>query len=109
MYRYLVCTLLLLWGVACVRAENWPNWRGPNQIGIGSERDLPVTWSATKNVRWKVALPEEGKTFVLAAGREFRKIATNDVDESTYAGLAASKGELFLRTWKHLYCIGREQ
>jgi outer membrane protein assembly factor BamB len=47
----------------------------------------------------------EGKTFVLAASPTFRLLATNDVGEPTYAALAASNGELFLRTWKHLYCI----
>jgi hypothetical protein len=47
----------------------------------------------------------EGKMFVLAAGLRFQLLATNDLGEPTYAALAASEGELFLRTWKHLYCI----
>jgi outer membrane protein assembly factor BamB len=38
-------------------AENWPNWRGPKNDGISTETGLPVEWSATKNVAWKVALP----------------------------------------------------
>src|SRR5262245_48970353 len=47
----------------------------------------------------------EGQTFVLAASPRFQRLATNDADEPTYAALAASNGELFLRTWKHLYCL----
>lgn len=47
----------------------------------------------------------EGQTYVLAAGSKFQRIATNDIGEPTYAALAASDGEIFLRTWKHLYCI----
>lgn len=39
-------------------ADNWPAWRGPNGDGVSTERNLPLTWSATQNVRWKVALPE---------------------------------------------------
>ena len=62
MYRYLISALLLLGAATGARAENWPNWRGPSQNGISSERDLPVAWSATRNVRWKVALPEAGNS-----------------------------------------------
>src|SRR5438874_13110412 len=62
MYRQLTCVLLLLWGATFGRAENWPHWRGPHQNGVSGERDLPVTWSATKNVRWKVPLPEAGNS-----------------------------------------------
>jgi outer membrane protein assembly factor BamB len=47
-----------------------------------------------------------GKTFVLAASPKFELLATNDLEEPTYASLAVSNGELFIRTWKHLYCIG---
>jgi outer membrane protein assembly factor BamB len=36
----------------------WPQWRGPNLNGSSSTaRDLPVTWSTTENVAWRVALP----------------------------------------------------
>ena len=38
-------------------AENWPHWRGPTMNGISTEKNLPVEWSDTKNVAWKVALP----------------------------------------------------
>lgn len=41
-------------------AENWPHWRGPTQNGISTEKNIPVEWSGTKNVAWKVALPGPG-------------------------------------------------
>ncbi|MDP7304563.1 MAG: PQQ-like beta-propeller repeat protein, partial [Pirellulaceae bacterium] len=47
-----------------------------------------------------------GDTFVVRPGREFKMITKNSVGEPTYAALAPSGGELFLRTHKHLYCIG---
>lgn len=37
--------------------ENWPGWRGPAGNGISSEKNLPVEWSPTQNVAWKLALP----------------------------------------------------
>jgi outer membrane protein assembly factor BamB len=49
----------------------------------------------------------EGQTFVLAAAPKFRLLATNDLREPTYAALAVSDGAIFLRTYEHLYCIGK--
>lgn len=62
MCRQTAIALILLAGPALVRAENWPTWRGPRENGISEERNLPVEWSPTKNVRWKVALPEAGNS-----------------------------------------------
>lgn len=38
-------------------AENWPNWRGPNQDGSSSETGLPVKFSTTEGVKWAADLP----------------------------------------------------
>jgi outer membrane protein assembly factor BamB len=48
----------------------------------------------------------EGVTFILDASPTFKVLAKNDIGEPTYAAIAAGNGELFLRTWQHLYCIG---
>lgn len=41
-------------------ADHWPGWRGPNADGITAEKQLPVTWSKTENVRWKVPVHGAG-------------------------------------------------
>jgi len=51
----------------------------------------------------------EGDTFVIAASDTFQLIAKNSLAESTYAAMAVSQGELFLRTHKHLYCIAKDK
>jgi hypothetical protein len=38
-------------------AGEWPQWRGLAGRGVAEVKDLPVTWSATENVLWKVLLP----------------------------------------------------
>src|SRR5438874_609738 len=53
--------VLLIW-VSVSRADNWPAWRGPKGDGHTQEKDLPLKWSATENVRWKVALPAPGNS-----------------------------------------------
>jgi len=49
-------------------AENWPTWRGPRGDGVTNETNLPLTWSATEGVRWKVALPERGNSSPIVWG-----------------------------------------
>jgi outer membrane protein assembly factor BamB len=41
-------------------AGNWPQWRGPNNDGISRDKGLPVEWSETKNVAWKLEMPGMG-------------------------------------------------
>jgi outer membrane protein assembly factor BamB len=50
------------WLAACdsVSGENWMRFRGPTGQGISSESQLPLTWSATKNIKWKASLPGTG-------------------------------------------------
>jgi outer membrane protein assembly factor BamB len=45
-----------------LRADNWPSWRGPEGIGVSRESNLPLTWSPSDNIRWKVKLPEAGNS-----------------------------------------------
>ncbi|QIF00412.1 PQQ-binding-like beta-propeller repeat protein [Roseimicrobium sp. ORNL1] len=45
-----------------VFGANWPMWRGPTNDGTTEETDLPVKWSTTENVKWKVSLPDRGNS-----------------------------------------------
>ncbi|HEY4490736.1 MAG TPA: PQQ-binding-like beta-propeller repeat protein, partial [Acidobacteriota bacterium] len=51
-----VFALFLLHAV-CVRAENWPGWRGPRRDGTSIESAVPLKWSRTENVLWRLPLP----------------------------------------------------
>lgn len=57
-----VLSLFALFLASDVHGENWPAWRGPHGDGVSNEKNLPVSWSATKNVKWKVALPDIGNS-----------------------------------------------
>ena len=41
-------------------AENWPQWRGLHNDGISTETDVPIQWSQSDNVRWRLPLPGDG-------------------------------------------------
>lgn len=52
-----VFCLLTLLSFATARAENWPNWRGPNQDGSSPEKNLPAKFSKTEGVKWAAEVP----------------------------------------------------
>ena len=54
----LIVSLLLVssgWGQA-----HWPEFRGPAHNGHAASADLPVSWSETANVKWKVPVHGRG-------------------------------------------------
>ena len=59
-----------------LRAENWPAWRGPSANGVSNETNLPVRWSRTENVTWRLTLPEwSGSTAIIWGERIFLNVA----------------------------------
>jgi len=52
-------------------------------------------------------LSEKGTTTVVEEGPQFKVVATNELGEKCCASPAISQGNLFLRTEKTLYCIGK--
>lgn len=50
-------------------AADWPRFRGPNGSGISpDDKPVPVEWSATKNLKWKTALPGPGSSSPIVVG-----------------------------------------
>jgi outer membrane protein assembly factor BamB len=43
-----------------VRADDWPQFRGPTGQGIAPQGHYPVDWSASKNVAWRKPIPGKG-------------------------------------------------
>ena len=52
--------LLLFSAVCCLNgrtdAADWPQFRGPGGQGHSQAKDLPLTWSETENIAWKVPI-----------------------------------------------------
>ena len=67
-------------------AENWPGWRGPHGDGTSEEKDVPLEWSTTKNIRWKTPIPGIGHSSPIVYGD--RVFVTTCVDRK-----AAGKDE----------------
>ena len=60
-------------------AENWPQWRGPSLNGVSSEKGLPIKWSPTENIAWKLAMPgRSGSTPIIWGETIFLNVGTAD-------------------------------
>jgi outer membrane protein assembly factor BamB len=58
------CALVGLLLPSIVKASgtdsNWPQWRGPDGLGISLETNAPLEWSAEQNVEWKTPIGGRG-------------------------------------------------
>ena len=79
MVRTVKFLAIVLFTFSYVRAENWPQWRGPSLNGISTEKNLPVKWTIEENVAWKLAMPEwSGSTPIIWRDRIFLNVAEKD-------------------------------
>ena len=77
--------------LSAARADNWPAWRGPTGQGVSAEKKLPTKWSATENVKWKIALPDAGNSTPIVWG------------DKVFLTQATEKGKN-----RSLYCLDRK-
>ena len=68
-----------------LKAGNWPMWRGTTGVGISQEKNLPLKWSATENIAWKVALPYRGNSTPIIWGEKI--FLTQPLEEEKERGL----------------------
>jgi len=79
---------------------DWTQFRGPGGLGISDDKGLPVTWSATENIAWKVELPGPGASSPIVVGkRVFLTCYTG-------YGLEPAKGDS-KELRRHLFCFDR--
>ena len=64
----------------------WPGFRGPGGLPVSDNDRLPLTWSTTENVEWKVTVPGMGWSSPIVAGdRVFLTTATSTTAMKTTA------------------------
>jgi outer membrane protein assembly factor BamB len=69
-------------------------------------RVTSTTWGSLVHAAGRLYVTNnKGETVVLAAGPKREVLARNRLDDRVMASIAVSDGELFIRGYKHLYCI----
>lgn len=84
-------------------ASDWPRFRGPNGSGVSADDvATPSTWSATENLKWKVALPGPGSSSPIVVG--------DKVFVTCWSGYGTGRGENGRQEdlKRHLVCLDRE-
>lgn len=67
-------------------AQEWPQFRGPKGDGHSPATRVPLEWSDSKNIAWKVAVPGRGwSSPVLGDGRVYLTAAVPKGDDGTLA------------------------
>src|ERR1700745_1711587 len=64
-------TLLLFCHAPFACAGDWPQFRGPEGMGVSSDKGLPVEVGPDKNVIWKTALPPGHSSPIVIGDRIF--------------------------------------
>ena len=89
----------LLATAAPVTAQHWPQWRGPDGLGVSADTDIATRWSPGENIAWRAPLAGLGtSTPVIWGDRIFltSQLGTGPIDErgAQFPGTrrAASRG-----------------
>ncbi len=100
MRSILSALFLAILAVGVAGAEkNWPQFRGPQGNGAIAAKNVPVSWSETNNIAWKVSVPGRGRsspvvmgdriwlTLAVEQGTERKRIEGDDMQTTEHISL----------------------
>jgi outer membrane protein assembly factor BamB len=95
-------------GVAeCLELETGKRIWEERLAGAGKDN---TSWSSMVLSEEKLyVVNHSGDTFVVRASPKFELLATNSLGEHTDGSIAVSDGEIFLRTYENLWCLGAKR
>ena len=93
--------LLCLLAASPLVAADWPRFRGPDGSGISADTNVPVTWSESRNLKWKTPLPGPGSSSPIVWAKH--------VYVTCYSGYGVSRANpgKMEELQRHLLCIDR--
>lgn len=95
------CLWVITTGNAPAASLEWPQFRGPSGNGWATQADLPITWSETTNIAWKVPIIGRGRsspvlleqfiwlTSAVEEGVVRTRIGSDDMQRATHVTLHA--------------------
>jgi hypothetical protein len=88
--------------LACYEAKTGKEVYKKKRLGGGASAFTASPWASGGKV---FCLSEDGETFVVQAGKEFKVLGRNKLDDMSLATPALAGGSLFVRTRSKLYCL----
>ena len=99
----ILVSVVVLLAAGVVRADNWPQFRGPNCSGISRETaDLPVKFSDRQGVAWRCELGDGIGCPVVADGR----VVVSTMFGESHVGLVALEAASGRKLWERRWPIG---
>jgi outer membrane protein assembly factor BamB len=84
------------------------NWKTGETLW--TERASSTSWGSIVHADGRLYVTNrEGETLVAAAGPTFEVLSKNPLKEPCQASPAISDGQIFIRTYRNLWCVGRKQ
>lgn len=94
-------TLAILFAaISAAGGADWPEFRGPNGLGVYAGKPIPTSWGPKTNVVWKTAIPGLGWSSPVAVGSKLyvTTAVVLPTDESKYSlrtlGIDAASGRV---------------
>ena len=82
---------------AAAFAPDWPRFRGNNGDGLSTDATVPLDWSDTTNVKWRLDLPGPGSSSpVIAGGRVYVTAYSGYGEKPGESEDPAAKGDPFV-------------
>ena len=111
----LVGALSMFLSPAALAAQEWPQWRGPEGLGVSPDAsELPVEWGPeSDNIRWRSEVPGQGYSSpIVSNGRVFLTTAYEgssggSLKQVLRFGLAALVLAILWSTWRRRSRAGR--
>jgi outer membrane protein assembly factor BamB len=108
MKRVILAAGLIIVNSIGIAGDTWPCFRGPTSDGAVTGSQIPLTWSETNNVRWKIALPLAGwSTPVIQDGQAWMTGATEKGNDFYAYCVALDTGKLLFEK-KLFHCDNPE-
>jgi outer membrane protein assembly factor BamB len=89
--------LILSWTVQTAAASDWVQFRGPDGDGHTKAKNLPLRWSETENIRWKI--PVHGRAWsspIIHAGGVWMTTANETGTELSLVVADAETGRILM-------------
>lgn len=98
-----ILAILVMVTAATGRAEDWPQFRGPNGSGVSTSRGLPTEFSHKDKVAWSATLGDGISCPIVHSGRVYNTAMTDKQEFTVYCHDAAS-GALH---WSKKFATGK--
>lgn len=95
---------LVITGALFAADPNWAQWRGPSASGVAQGGGLPASWSAEKNIAWKVEVPGSGHSQPVVWAK--RIFLTTEVEGEAIEGAGAVKHKMGNADFLHPDALG---